>query len=265
VKPYYQHNDITIYHGNALHILPELPAASVSCLLTDPPYSSGGCFRSDRARSTGDKYVLSGTAVSRPDFAGDNRDQRSWTFWCAWWLSECLPLLTPGAHVFSFTDWRQLPSLTDAMQAAGFVWRGIIPWNKTPGVRPQKGWFRAQCEYVLTASAGNLGQEQGRPGPCMDGFWTQCSGQDKHHQTGKPASFCRFLLEPSMGGMVLDPFMGGGTTLFAARDAGRPAIGIEIEEAICEDAAKRLAQDVLPLTANAGHDRTSEAQHNEKG
>lgn len=247
LKPYYQHNGITIYNGNSLHVLAELPAASVSCLLTDPPYSSGGCFRSDRQRATGDKYTLSGTAINRPDFSGDNRDQRSWTFWCTWWLSVCAPLLQPGAHVFSFIDWRQLPSLTDAMQAAGFVWRGIIPWNKTGAARPQKGWFRAQCEYVLTASVGTLGQEQQREGPCMEGFWTQSAGQDKHHQTGKPVALCRFLLEPSSTGIVLDPFMGGGSTLFAAREAGRPAIGIEIEEAICEDAAKRLEQEVLPL------------------
>lgn len=247
MTPYYEHQGITIYHGNALHILPELAAGSVSCLLTDPPYSSGGCFRSDRQQSTGNKYVLTGTVISRPDFAGDNRDQRSWTFWCSCWLAQCLPLLAPGAHAFCFCDWRQLPSLTDAIQAGGLVWRGLIPWNKTEAARPQKGWFRAQCEYVLTASAGTIGQEQSRAGPCMAGFWTQYSGREKHHQTGKPVALCRFLLEASIAGLVLDPFMGGGTTLLAARDAGRPAIGIEIEEAICEDAAKRLQQEVLPL------------------
>ena len=245
MTPYYQREGQTIYLGNCLQVLPQLEVGSVSCLLTDPPYSSGGMFRGDRMQDTGSKYVTTGTVKQRANFSGDNRDQRSWTFWCSWWLAECLPTLKEGAHVFCFTDWRQLPSLTDAIQAGGYVWRGIIPWNKTEGVRPQKGWFRAQCEYVLTASAGNLGQEQTRHGDCSAGFWTEFSGKGKLHQTGKPVALCRFLLDASCAGTVLDPFCGSGSTLMAAKQAGLPGVGIEIEEAYAEIAARRLDGEAM--------------------
>jgi site-specific DNA-methyltransferase (adenine-specific) len=242
ITPYYDQDGITLYHGNCMEIIPTLAPGSVTCLLTDPPYSSGGMFRGDRAQSTGNKYVCSEQHGKRADFSGDNRDQRSWALWCSLWLGQCIGVMAPAAHAFVFTDWRQLPTLTDAIQAGGLVWRGIVPWNKTEGVRPQKGWFRAQCEYILTASAGNMGKEQGRQGDCMPGFWTESSGQDKHHQTGKPVSLCAFLMTPSREGVVLDPFAGSGTTLVAAQQSGRPAVGIEIEESYCDVTARRLAE-----------------------
>ena len=91
------------------------------------------------------------------DFGGDNRDQRSWLAWCAMWLDMCRVTLCEGAYAMVFTDWRQLPALTDAFQAGGLVWRGLIPWDKTEASRaPHKGYFRHQAEYVVWGSNGPL-------------------------------------------------------------------------------------------------------------
>lgn len=79
-------------------------------------------------------------------------------------------------------------------------------------------------------------------------FWTFPKGQNTSgHPTGKPIGlFTSFIQDfTEMGETVLDPFMGSGTTLRAAKDLGRKAIGIEIEEKYCEIAVKRLAQEVL--------------------
>jgi site-specific DNA-methyltransferase (adenine-specific) len=152
-----------------------------------------------------------------------------------------------------FTDWRQLPVTTDALQAGGWVWRGIVPWNKTEGVRPQQGRFRAQCEYIVWGSAGEMKQE----GAPLPGFFTYVVRQsDKFHQTGKPTSLMLDILKiVRPGGVVLDPFMGSGTTGVAAVQSGRGFIGIELAATHFGTAKERIeaaqAQPTLALEPSA--------------
>jgi site-specific DNA-methyltransferase (adenine-specific) len=244
-KPYYEHGGITIYHGDCREILPGLP--KVDLVLTDPPYSSGGAMRSDRNQPTSSKYQMSGTEVSYGEFLGDNRDQRSLTLWLSFWFSDLLKITHPGAVLLTFMDWRNLPCAIDAVQVGGWVYRGIIPWDKTEQVRPNKGWFAAQCEYIVAASHGPLLQGHLAEGICQKGY-IRCSvnTQEKQHITAKPVSLMVELIRTRDDfKTILDPCMGSGTTLVAAKNLGRRAIGIEIEERYCEIAAKRLAQEVL--------------------
>ena len=76
----------------------------------------------------------------------------------------------------------------------------------------------------------------------------QLASEGKHHPTQKPLPLMRWCISMTTGA-VLDPFMGSGTTLRAAKDLGRRAIGIEIEERYCEIAANRCAQEVMELSA----------------
>ena len=141
MKPYYQDDHATIYHGEALDVLRQLPAASVDVLLTDPPYSSGGMFRSDRTIDPANKYrgwSQDADGKSRKptaeygSFAGDSRDQRSWTGWVTAWSFASLAATRPAGHSFMFTDWRQLPAATDAAQFGGWTWRGMLSGHITP-------------------------------------------------------------------------------------------------------------------------------------
>ncbi|WP_430434787.1 DNA-methyltransferase [Methyloversatilis sp.] len=222
--------DATLYLGDALEVLQDIDGP-FDALVTDPPYSSGGMTRGDRAlQSAVAKYVNSDAthAAHNIDFTGDNRDSRSWAFWCSMWMALAHDRMRPGAYVMVFTDWRQLPSLTDAVQAGGFVWRGLVPWDKTESSRaPHTGYFRHQCEYVVWGSNGPLApSEHGGPWPgCIR---ERVDHREKQHMTGKPVSLMADLLRATTpGGLILDPFMGSASTGVAALQLGRRFVGIE--------------------------------------
>lgn len=241
MTPYYDEAGITIYHGDCFDLLHDL--SGIGAVVTDPPYSSGGAFRGDRAQLTSTKYVNSDTAAYRPEFAGDTRDQRSFLAWSSLWLNAARNASIPGAVLLSFIDWRQLPVLTDAVQAGGWSWRNLATWWK-PGCRMQKGRFSASAEYVVYATNGPVAEGAESP----ENVLACAIDGERDHIAQKPTPVMRWVLQTvPPGALVLDPFMGSGQTLRAAKDCGHPAIGIEVDERYCEIAAKRLAQGVLAL------------------
>lgn len=217
-----------LIHGDALTVLPTLPAGSFDALITDPPYASGGTHASSRQQAPQVKYMQGGKEQLHADFVGDERDQRSHLAWMRLWLAECNRVLKDGAPVLLFTDWRQLPLTTDALQCAGFTWRGVAVWDKTEGVRPQLGRFRNQAEYVVWGSKGNM--PLARRAPVLPGVIREAVRKaDKHHMTGKPTELMRQLVQIcEKGGRILDPFAGSGTTLVAADLEGYGWTGIEM-------------------------------------
>ena len=138
-QPYFVHQ------GDALAVLATLATDSVDALITDPPYNSGGTSNTARRSQTArGKYVSSNAAHDLEDFGGDNRDQRSYITWLSLVLSQSLRVARPGAHALVFTDWRQLPATSDALQVAGWTWQGTLVWHK-PVSRPRKGGFKANA------------------------------------------------------------------------------------------------------------------------
>jgi len=240
MTPYYADDWATLYHGDALAVLRELPSASVDAVITDPPYSSGGTFRGDRTSDPTNKYVPTKEVVNfHVTFTGDNRDQRSFAFWAGVWMAECLRVTKTGGVLLSFIDWRQLPTLTDVIQAHGWVWRGVVVWDKTAGMRPTAGRFRQQAEFVVWASNGPMPVDYGAT--CHPGVFTHSPFRGKEHIAGKPLSLMRDLAQiVPEGGTVLDPFMGSGTTGVAAILEGRRFVGVEMVEHYAEVAKRRI-------------------------
>jgi site-specific DNA-methyltransferase (adenine-specific) len=224
----------TLYLGDCVEILPTL--GQVDAVITDPPYSSGGAFRGDRTGITSEKYQSSVDRGLYPEFSGDTRDQRGYFAWSALWLSRARALTAGGGVLAMFTDWRQLPITTDAVQAGGWIWRGVGVWDKTEAARPQKGRYRNQCEYFVWGSNGPLLEQ----GPCLPGcFRYSVASEEKHHIAGKPQRLLQDML-PICGGVVLDPFMGSGTTGIAAMQLDRRFIGIEISPDYFDIACRRI-------------------------
>jgi site-specific DNA-methyltransferase (adenine-specific) len=240
MPPYYEDDRAQLWHADALAVLRELPDGSVDAVVTDPPYSSGGMVRGDRAMDVHVKYVQSDSVSGQQlgTFGGDNRDQRGYGYWCALWLGECLRVVKPGGVACLFTDWRQLPITSDTLQAGGFVWRGIVPWYK-PAARPQAGRFTAQCEYVVWGSAGGMPLDLAAA--VLPGFFQAMPPRDREHITQKPVDVMRQLVRIApAGGTVLDPFMGAGTTGVAAILEGRKFVGAELAEHYVQIAQRRI-------------------------
>ena len=221
MKPYYEHAGITIFHGDCREILPHVTADQV---ITDPPY--------DTKTHKGARYGFRATS-SEIHF---DPIEPSWV----------APLLlgSSGAWVVAFCSLEMFGAYRDA---AGDRWVRAGFWRRTNGVPQFTGDRPGQPgEGIAIMHAGGKKKWNGNG---RHGFWEcpiVCGGP---HPTTKPEKLMMALTldftQP--GESILDPFMGSGTTLVTAKNLGRRAIGIEIEERYCEIAAKRLRQEVLPL------------------
>lgn len=222
--------------GDTLTLLNGVDTESVDGVVTDCPYSSGGTVAKRPRGDSASKYIRAESRnVMLGGFDGDSRDQRSWAYWCALWYSELLRTAKPGALCFSFTDWRQLPSTTDALQAGGWVWRGIVPWDKTASARPALGRPRTQCEYIVWGTKGEHKPWEGAP--TIAGFYRARHPANREHPTQKPLNVIMKLVSIiPPGGLVIDPFCGSGTTGVAAIRTGRRALLFESNKAIAKQA-----------------------------
>lgn len=229
MEPTWQTEDgsVRLYLGDCLEVLPTLERGSIDAVVTDPPYSSGGAFRGDRTQDTITKYVRNDTHVASlySGFTGDTRDQRSFFAWCSLWLLAARYASRDGAVLASFIDWRQMPVLTDAVQAGGWVWRNIATWWK-PGCRMQKGRFSSSAEYVVYATNGPH-DAIALDSPQNVISCASLGAEEKDHIAEKPPEVANWLVGLASGGTVLDPFMGSCAFGVAAIQRGLNFVGIE--------------------------------------
>lgn len=251
-----------LHAGDALRFLDDLPPGVVDLFLTDPPYSSGGLHKGDRSKTPTEKYVHGTTKREYMDFDGDNRDQRSFIAWVAVWAQAARRAARLGAVLAVFSDWRQLGATLDAVQAGGWVYRGLCTWDKGRGSRPSPQGIRNQCEYVVWATDGRM--RGGLGGTLVDGCLQIADvpdvpgvlrgrsppGRERIHPTEKPVALLRELCRIAPpGGLVCDPFAGSGATGVAALASGRRFLGSEMAPHYHAAASLRLhaaARDATP-------------------
>lgn len=248
----------TLLHGDTLSIVRAFKPGVFDAVITDPPYASGGTKPSEKNRTTTQKYSSMRADKALPDFDGDQKDQRSWTRWMAEWLSDVRKACKAGAVLCVFIDWRMAPCLSDAIQWAGWIWRGQVVWDKMTS-RPQKGRYRQQSEYMLWASNGPLPID--RPVGCLPGVFRYTNPAKRIHVTEKPLQLMRDIVRIcAPGGRILDPFAGAGTTILAAVQEGYEAVGVEVT-----DAYYRLGGDRVRTALAASDERMAEASNGEQG
>ncbi|EKN5996291.1 DNA-methyltransferase [Yersinia enterocolitica] len=235
----------TLYCGDVLDVLPAL-STRFDAVITDPPYSSGGLHKNERSAQPSAKYLGNHLYA---EFSGDNRDQRSWAFWSTRWLSMAARLVHSGGYMMVFSDWRQLPTLTDVFQAGGVVWRGLVVWDKTQSSRaPHTGYFRHQAEYIVWGSIGKL-EKCLHAGPFPGVITERVNPSEKIHMTGKPVRVIEELVKPlAPSAHVLDPFMGSGTTALPVLARGGKFTGIELTNQYFDIACDRIEKAQAELT-----------------
>lgn len=216
MKPYYDHAGITIWNCDCREILPALPKCDL--LLTDPPYGmnlntdnsrfSGGTAGNMAKRGNGP-----GTGAGTPIIGDDVPFDPSF-------------LLEKGEVVilWGFNHFPQHLSQGTA-----------LVWLKRHDDAFQSFLSDAEIAWMNTGCGVY----------CRRDLSNNAIANERVHPTQKPVGLMKWCIGFGKGGDILDPFMGSGTTLVAAKNLGRKAIGIEIEERYCEIAAKRLQQEVF--------------------
>lgn len=247
MKPYYEQSGVTIYHGDCLDVLGSL--VEVDLFLTDPPYNVS-------ARGVGGRANTSVGRVPRKD--GTMREiVRDYGDWDHDWQPQpfiglASVLLKPSGSLVAFTS----EFLVGAYLQSTLDHRGLLFWRKTnPAPSFRKQIVRAIEFAVWQTKGGGWTFNAGGycpnvwDGPIINGYTCENTNEQRWHPTQKPQALIAqwVALFSNPGDLVVDPFMGSGTTLAAAKRIGRRAIGIELEEKYCEIAAKRLQQEVLPL------------------
>jgi DNA modification methylase len=230
VKPYYEQDGITIYHGDFLDVAAPL---LVDVVITDPPFGiSDAPIVTTRPR-VGKRKAVSNDWHPESTWDANGINPR----WCE---EACLA----APVVAWFGHWRHREEVERAMR---WQLRGEMVWAKDCHVGPPCPLAMRDERIWLFAASGIKGRtfETTVCDVPMIPTWAY-----KHHKNEKPEALMLRLVAflSGVGDTILDPFMGSGTTLVAAKRLGRRAIGIEIEERYCEIAAKRLSQGVLDLT-----------------
>lgn len=232
MKPYYEDGWVTIYHGDCREVLPSL--GGVGLVVTDPPYTFGLASTDQEGKAGG-----WGDLMNNALFYGA-------------WLSECRKLTDARQGAcWVFNSWRSFPVLARASFEIRWPITSLLVWDKewigpggSRGLRPAYELVALFCHenfQLLDRGLPDIWRSQ----------WA--SQRPNGHAAEKPVDLLGRIVRESGGdgrdGAVLDPFMGSGSTLVAARREGRRSIGIEVEERWCEVAARRCSQGVLSEAA----------------
>jgi site-specific DNA-methyltransferase (adenine-specific) len=255
MKPYYADDTVTIYHGDCREILPTL--GLVDLIFTSPPYNlgvtTGGGFghgtnwngkwaRAAHVGGIGNGYDAHADAMPLADYEAWQRDV----------LRACWAQLTDrGAIFYNHKPRVQAKTLWTPLELnPGLPIRQIIIWARAGGMNFAPTHYCSTHEWIVVFARDGF-RLKSRAASGIGDVWRVPQDGDNDHPAPFPIGLPGRAIESTSPRLVVDPFMGSGTTLRAAKDAGIPAVGIDTSERYCEIAARRCAQDVLDVGAAA--------------
>lgn len=230
-----------ILQGDCLALLPQMPDASVNLVVTSPPYnllnSSGNGMKNGNGGKWSRAALMHGYSAHSDAMPHD--DYVAWQREC---LREMLRVLTPDGAIFYNHKWRVQKGLLQdrADIMAGFPVRQIIIWQRSGGFNHNPGYFLptyeviyliAKPEFRLASKAGGVGD-----------VWRVRQDRGNPHPAPFPVELAQRAIAATTAQIVLDPFIGSGTTAVAALLEGRHYVGIDLSEEYCQLAQQRVAR-----------------------
>lgn len=234
MTPYYADDSVTIYHGDVEAVLAGLDVR-VGLVLTSPPYNLGG--------ARGSEWAPLAEGYDGHDDAMPHADYVAWQHRV---VRRCWDLLADDGAIY----YQHKPvakgneaRLPFELIPPGIPLRQVITWDRGSGFQRTRWHYVPRYEWILVLARAAFRITT------RDVFdlWQIPPDQHNRHPAPFPLKLARQAIVTTSADVVLDPFAGSGTTLRAAKDLGRSAIGIEQSERYCEIAARRCAQEVLAL------------------
>ena len=240
-------NDIAhtalIFNGDCIDVMSsEIADSSIDCILTDPPYNLGNYMHERKTNMV---------KMRRNSFAyagWDNMDYQEWATQMRNFFDQCYRVLKKRGTMIVFMSIIKVESIVKIAQEAGFYYKTTGIWHKTnPMPRNMKIQFVTSNEcwmyFVKNATTGTFNGNNKVKHDFIES--SVCPNSEKKygkHPTQKPLKIIKELLEcvTNPGDIVLDPFVGSGTTCVASALLNRKSIGIDLDEAYCEISKLRL-------------------------
>lgn len=263
-----------IHQGDAIQLMNEMPERSIDLVVTSPPYnlrnSTGGGMRNG-------SISLWQNAGLRRGYAGGYNDNMPYPQYVSWQracLAAMMRLLKEDGAIFYNHKWRVQNGLLQDRHdiVAGFPVRQVIIWQRGGGINFNLGYLLPTYEviYLICNKKFRLAKSKDpkRPKVAYGDIWRMNHDRNNPHPAPFPVEFPKRCIECTDAKVVLDPFMGSGTTAVAAKMLGRNWIGIEREKEYCDQANGRLAdpphgvngQNTSPTETSStrdGHDEFS--------
>ena len=229
--------------GDSVTLMEKMPSESIDVVVTSPPYNLKNSTGNGMKDGRGGKWSSAALLDGYEDH-GDNMPHEEYVEWQRASLTEMYRLLKPTGAIFYNHKWRvQAGLLQDRSDIVeGFPIRQIIIWRRKGGINFNAGYFLPTYEVVYLIAKPDF-----KLAPKANAFgdvWEFTQEMKNEHPAPFPLGFADRCIASTMGQVVLDPFMGSGTTALAAIDNNRDFIGLELSKSYCDLAKRRLAKHV---------------------
>ena len=224
------------YNDDCLKVLPTIPDKSIDLILTDPPY---------KMTSRGNTGTTGGMLTKNINKKGkvfNNNDIN-----ISEWLPECFRILKESSHIYIMTNHINLHEYLNTIKNVGFHFIKSLIWNK--GNKIMSPYYMSQFEYILFCRKGSAKKINNCGTSDIINIPNKKEKKDGKnlHDTEKPIELMRILIENSTNenDVVLDPFMGIGSTIIASKYSNRKFIGIEIDNEYFKIAKNRIESTLI--------------------